>query len=199
MLAVGPGVSGEGGVGAVGVMGDGVEAGAQGSGAVLGGGPDQGSGEELLSEGFQLQGKRRGRQGQGGRSVPGSAGGFSGVGGQGSSSGPSGGKVGGQRGPSRLSSGSASSSLGAVASDPGPCVGVGVSEVGGAQFGSGGREDLSLLSSVNRFSVLSSGDASMGELARNHSFIPKYLKMLPNGDFDSEAYEDEGEGDEEDD
>ena len=54
--------------------------------------------------------------------------------------------------------------------------------------------------SSNRFSLLGSlsldpGEGSFAELARKSGSNPRYLKLLPNGDFDSEIYEDEKDWD----
>ena len=66
--------------------------------------------------------------------------------------------------------------------------------------GSGSDGELAplLKASENRFSILSSVPLdspvfSLGSMAKEHHSQPRYLKMLPNGDFDSEVYEDEKE------
>ena len=64
----------------------------------------------------------------------------------------------------------------------------------------GGSRDPSLRSSENRFSSLGSEEESLAALGQfASSRPPQYYRVLPNGDFDTEEYEDEKDWDMDDD
>ncbi|XP_042003909.1 PE-PGRS family protein PE_PGRS16-like [Salvia splendens] len=154
--------------------------------------------------GFQQQGRRRGKQGKG---FKGPKGGSSGEGGQG------GGGLAGKGGSGVPSSkGSAAGGVEALlellsgsGSREGTPGSFSSQDVGGKDWvGGGGCEESSGSVYGNRFSVLrhfslDAEGSSTGNFTRNSNNQPRYLKMLPNGDFDPEAYEDEKDWEDEED